>query len=74
VSGEFLGKDIINAINNSNGTFTVETVSGNKLKASVDNGTLILTDENGNRIAVKDADVKASNGIVHVIDSVLLPK
>ncbi len=74
VSGEFLAKDIINAVNNSDGNFEVETVSGGRLKASLSNDTLILTDEKGNRIAVTDPDVKASNGIIHVIDGVLLPK
>jgi len=73
VAGEFKAKDVINAIQSSGGSFTVETVSGDELTASLSNGTVVLTDEKGRTAAVTQTDVDASNGVVHVIDTVVLP-
>lgn len=74
VAGEFKAKDVVSAIKGAGGSFTVETVSGDKLTASLQNDTVILTDENGGVSAVTQTDVDASNGVIHVIDSVVLPK
>ncbi len=74
VAGTFYATDVINAINASDGEFSIKTVSGDILKASLQNGTVILTDENGGVSAVTKTNVKASNGVIHVIDSVILPK
>ena len=74
VSGEFRAKDVIAAINASGGSFTVKTVSGNKLTATMNGSSVILTDENGGVSAVTKTDVNASNGVIHIIDSVVLPK
>ena len=73
IAGEFKAKDVINAIEASEGSFTIETVSGDKLVASLRGGSVILTDEQGGVAAVTQTDVDASNGVVHVIDSVILP-
>ncbi len=73
VAGEFKATDVINAIKASDGEFSIETVSGDILKASLQNGTVILTDEKGGIAAVTKTDVDASNGVIHVIDSVILP-
>lgn len=74
VAGEFLAKDVINAIKSSGGEFVIKTVSGDKLVASMQDGTVILTDEAGGKSAVLQTDIDASNGVAHVIDSVVLPK
>ena len=74
VAGEFKAKDVISAINASGGSFTVETVSGDKLKATLSGSTVLLTDENGGVSAVTKTDLDATNGVIHVIDSVVLPK
>lgn len=74
VAGEFKATDVINAIKASDGEFSIKTVSGDILKATLQNGTVILTDENGGVSAVTKTDVNASNGVIHVIDSVILPK
>lgn len=74
VAGEFKATDVISAIKASDGVFSIKTVSGNILKASLNNGTVILTDENGGVSAITQTDVQASNGVIHVIDSVVLPK
>lgn len=72
--GEFKAKDVIAAINASGGKFTIEAVNGGKLTATLNNGSVILTDENGGSSAVIKTDVDASNGVIHVIDTVVLPK
>lgn len=74
VAGKFNAKDVVGAIQNSGGSFKIETISGDTLVATLQNGTVLLTDESGNVCAVTQPDVQASNGVVHVIDSVLLPK
>lgn len=73
VAGNFKAKDVINAVKASGGTFTIETVSGGKLEVTVEGNTVLLTDENGGVSAVTTTDVSASNGTIHVIDSVVLP-
>jgi uncharacterized surface protein with fasciclin (FAS1) repeats len=52
---------------------TLTTVSGGKLIASMENGKVKLTDEAGNAAYVVDADLKATNGVIHGIDRVLFP-
>lgn len=74
VAGEFKAKDVIKAINDNNGTFVIKTVQGGKLSASLKDGKVILTDEKGNTSTVVLTDVDASNGVVHAIDTVVMPK
>jgi len=56
------------------GKHPVPTVSGGKLTAWVRDGDIYLSDENGGVAKVTIADVRQSNGVIHVIDKVLLPK
>ncbi|MCT8997247.1 fasciclin domain-containing protein [Chelativorans intermedius] len=56
------------------GSYTIETVSGGTLVAMAEDGKIMIEDENGGRATVTIADVKQSNGVIHVIDTVLLPK
>ncbi len=56
------------------GMHEVTTVGGCKLKLSVKDKVVMITDESGNTAKVTIADVKQSNGVIHVIDKVLLPK
>lgn len=58
-----------------NGKHPVTTLGGCVLDASIaDDGRLFVTDENGNGAFIEIADVKQSNGVIHVIDGVMLPK
>lgn len=66
--------DVVQAIKAGNGSAMVETLEGGKLKATTKNGKVYLTDENGNMAQVTTVDLQASNGVIHVIDSVVLPK
>jgi uncharacterized surface protein with fasciclin (FAS1) repeats len=74
VAGKFYAKDVLKAIKANGGKFTITTVQGGKLTASLVNGNVILTDEKGNTSKVIITDVKASNGVVHAIDSVVMPQ
>ncbi|QZK89956.1 MULTISPECIES: fasciclin domain-containing protein [Flavobacterium] len=74
VSGKFDAAAVTEAINKNNGKFTVTTVQGGKIELSLKDGKVILTDANGATSTVVLADVAASNGVIHAIDSVVMPK
>lgn len=73
VAGNLDSKAVLAAIKKGNGSVTLTTVSGGLLKASLENGKVKLTDEKGNAGYVTVADLKGSNGVIHVIDTVVLP-
>jgi uncharacterized surface protein with fasciclin (FAS1) repeats len=54
--------------------YTITTVGGGTLTAKIVDGGVVLTDAAGNTAKVTGTDVKASNGLIHVIDTVLMPK
>ncbi|MCB5198717.1 fasciclin domain-containing protein [Loktanella sp. TSTF-M6] len=64
---------IAGMIADANGEFAVETVGGCTLMAKQDGDMITLTDERGQVATVTQADVTQSNGVVHVIDTVILP-
>ncbi len=74
VAGKFYAKDVVEAIKKGNGKAEFTTVSGGKLWAMLDGSSVVLKDEKGGKSTVTIADVKQSNGVIHVIDSVVLPK
>lgn len=74
VAGKMNSSDIARAIKKGNGKATLKTVSGGNLIAMMKGKDLILTDENGSTSKVTIADVNQSNGVIHVVDTVLLPK
>ena len=74
VAGEFDAAAVVDAIKKSKGKFEVKTVQGGTLIVSLKGKDVILTDEAGNASKVVITDVKATNGIIHAIDSVVLPK
>lgn len=73
VSGKMDSKAIAKAIKDGNGTATLNTVSGGTLTAKMDGNKLVLTDEKGGTSIVTVADVNQSNGVIHVVDTVLMP-
>ncbi|MFY9162644.1 fasciclin domain-containing protein [Aquirufa antheringensis] len=73
VAGKFAAGDVVKAINDAKGTLSLKTVSGATLLASLKDGKVILKDEKGGISTVVVADLMAGNGVVHVIDSVVLP-
>ncbi|MCU0457649.1 MAG: fasciclin domain-containing protein [Bacteroidales bacterium] len=74
VSGNLDATAVLEAIKKGDGKVVLTTVSGGKLTASLDQGKVKLTDESGNSAFVTVTDLKGSNGVIHVIDSVVLPR
>ncbi len=74
VAGNLDAKSVLAAIKKGGGKVTLTTVAGGKLTASIIDGKVVLTDENGGKSTVTATDLKGSNGIIHVIDAVVLPK
>ena len=73
VAGNMDSKKIAKAIKKGNGKAMLKTVAGGTLTASMDGDALILTDEKGGTSKVTIADVKQSNGVIHVVDTVVMP-
>ncbi|WP_224489541.1 fasciclin domain-containing protein [Robertkochia flava] len=73
IAGEYDAAAVLEAIQTAGGSFTVETVQGGMLTISAQDGNVILTDGQGNTSKVIMTDVPASNGVIHVIDTVVLP-
>lgn len=74
VAGKMNSLDIAKAIKMGNGKATMKTVSGGTLTAWMKGKDLYITDENGGKSKVTIADVNQSNGVIHVVDAVVLPK
>lgn len=60
-------------INKDGGMHPIKTVAGETLTASIENGKVVITDAKGGKAIVTQADVYQSNGVIHVVDRVLLP-
>jgi uncharacterized surface protein with fasciclin (FAS1) repeats len=75
ISGKFIAEDVIKAIQQGGGKAELKTVAGGKLIAEL-NGprNVILKDESGGTANIITYDVIQSNGVIHVIDKVVLPK
>lgn len=73
LAGKFDAKTVLAAIASGKGRAEVKTVQGETLTLSTKGGKVMITDAKGNVATVATADVMASNGVVHVIDKVLMP-
>ena len=73
VAGKMDSKAIAKAIKKGKGKATFKTVSGGTLTAMMHGGGVMLTDEKGGTAMVTTADVYQSNGVIHVIDTVVMP-
>lgn len=75
VAGNLSGADIMaRAKSSPDGFYHMRTVSGDALSAQVKGQNLYLIDESGNASRVTIADVNQSNGVIHVVNAVLLPR
>lgn len=75
VSGKWDANSLKKMIKKNNGKATITTLAGGKLYASLDaKGGVWIWDENGGKAMVTIANVNQSNGVIHVVDHVLLPK
>ncbi|HTI31706.1 MAG TPA: fasciclin domain-containing protein [Sphingomonas sp.] len=73
VAGRMTSKDIAAAIKAGGGKATLTTVQGEPLTATMAGKTLMLTDAKGGMSHVTIGDVMQSNGVIHVVDTVLMP-
>jgi uncharacterized surface protein with fasciclin (FAS1) repeats len=73
VAGDLKAADLIAAAEANGGTATLTTVSGDTLTFAIEGGAAVVTDESGGKGTVTIADVDQSNGVIHVVDRVLLP-
>jgi len=73
VAGKITAKDLKKQIKAGGGKAVLKTVQGRWLTATLQGGKIVLTDEKGGTSTVTIADVFQSNGVIHVVDSVLLP-
>ena len=74
VAGKMDAAAIVKGIEEGKGKFTMKTVAGGTLTATMEGKDVIITDEKGGKSKVTIADVIQSNGVIHVVDSVLMPK
>ena len=75
VAGNISATDLKKMIKDNNGKATIKTVQGDNIYASLDKkGDVWIWDESGNKAMVTIADVNQSNGVIHVINHVLMPK
>lgn len=74
VAGKWSAADVAAAIKKGNGSAEVTTVEGGKLWFKADGKDIWIIDEKGNKAKITIADVNQSNGVIHVIDMVLMPK
>ena len=74
VAGRLTAADIAAQAEANGGTATLKTVQGEELKVSAGpNNTCVITDAKGGKSTITQADVGQSNGVVHVVDTVLMP-
>jgi len=74
VAAKAMSADVMKMVKDDGGAHKVKTVGGCELTLKDTGGKVTVTDENGNVANVTIADVEQSNGVIHVIDKVLLPK
>ena len=74
VAGRMSSADLMKAIKDGGGKAELTTVQGGKLWAMMKGKNIILKDEKGNTSKVTIADVNQSNGVIHVVDTVVMPK
>lgn len=74
VAGKYNASDIAKLIKTGNGKAELKTVAGKKLWVMMEGKKIAIKDENGGVAYVTIKDVNQSNGVIHVVDHVLLPK
>jgi uncharacterized surface protein with fasciclin (FAS1) repeats len=73
VPGKVTSNDLKKMIKQGHGTAELTTVEGGKLEAMMQGGKIVLKDEKGGTATVTIPNVMQSNGVIHVIDAVLMP-
>jgi len=75
IAGRVTVKDIAEKIKTHNGQAIFTTLAGSKLIARINgNRNIVLTDENGGESIISNFDIAQSNGVLHIVNAVLMPK
>ena len=74
VSGRFTAQDLTQRISSGGGSTTLTTVQGTQLTASIEGDFVKITDATGATAYVETADLMNSNGVIHSINGVLMPR
>jgi uncharacterized surface protein with fasciclin (FAS1) repeats len=74
VSGKLAAGDVVNALKKGKGKTEVTTLNGQKLKVVQKDGKIWLKDANGNYSQIVKTDIMANNGVIHIIEDVVMPK
>lgn len=73
VPGKIDSKTLMEWIKKNGGTYTAKTVQGGELKFMMKNGNIMLMDDKGGMAKITIKDVYQKNGVIHVIDTVVMP-
>jgi uncharacterized surface protein with fasciclin (FAS1) repeats len=75
IVGKISAHDIAHKINTNKGLATYTTIAGTKITAKIDtNRNIVLTDDNGGESIISKFDIQQSNGMLHIVTAVLVPK
>lgn len=74
VSGKLEASDVVNALKRGKGKVEVKALNGQALTVIQKDGKIWLKDQNGNYSQIVKTDILGSNGVIHVIESVVMPK
>lgn len=73
VAGEVMAADLVERVERGGDATTIATTEGVPLEIGMQDGELTLTDATGNTVTLVETDVAASNGVIHIVDGVLMP-
>jgi len=73
VAGKLSAADLVAKVKAGGGKAMLKTVAGEDLTVTVAHGMVVLVDAKGGKSTVTIANVNQSNGVIHVVDAVLLP-
>jgi uncharacterized surface protein with fasciclin (FAS1) repeats len=73
VSGKLTATDVVAALEKGNGMVELNALNGQVLTVMQKDGKILLKDTNGNYSEIVATDVMGSNGVIHVIDTVVMP-
>lgn len=73
IKGNLMAADVLTALEKNKGKMKVKTVGGSEVTVALEGNSVKLYDNNGNVATVVKTDVKTSNGVIHIIDTVVIP-
>ncbi|MCF6307305.1 MAG: fasciclin domain-containing protein [Flavobacteriaceae bacterium] len=72
VEGSYTMDELKSEIKNNGGKFTLKSLSGSSLTASKKGKSIIIKDENGTKATIEKGNIKGTNGVLHIIDAMIV--